>query len=868
MYWRTVFPLVVIMSAFRFRDERTTLPIIHIKWNPRMDLAALVHINDDICLHRLVGWQRVWSLSLGLKTSSSSQQSRVPTVSDIEWRPDGRVLAVAFKRNILQTLDIPDVDSIPKHSSIALIEIESSQVLHVLQLEGLTISCLNWVCKPKDMDGTGDDVGIYMQDLKSPEISLLLRPLKPLSKGISSSKTQSGPVPFRSLTEDSLKDLMLVAPHTSLHVLSVGTLEGKVVMYSLGLMKVCEFDSNTLPMGSPILSVALSNSLEKLTVIQRSEADSSLSLKTFSVPTLSSDWKQVLAVSLIYAQVVALSRYIEEAMSAIHEAWEDIVLEMETKLSMYFKPAKTSTDTEPTTPFAPTADEWMGLLAFGTTTPGLESFLKEMGEKGLKKLGNSIEITYTNVQKIVVLHLETVCYHLFVQLNHLKGMSLWEQEFSNMGLSSNHIMSSIKSLGAFIMKCTEFQQVIDSSVCSIKVFFKWLYSVMYKLYGSSSSSDTTTPLSTSELLKICQQDYQTVMQFIDENFDREECEESSKEDKKKTRIDMFTLDSVGQYLKDEPLKTIVPNHSPWTQWVKERFPNQEISLTEDVIALYPHDKEKSLQHQYTQLTSDIKNAFSPIVESMSQVKTAFEMPLQTFVRTSPEVSFSHTKNSLKIKRGPLLTSHVTNITTGTFYSAIATLPADSADAANTITLIKQPASMQSDSGPSTSSSIAAEVSVVKFSDSGLETMETSSIDLSHRAFDVTIYDLEFYDTENLFLLLKDSGHYFLAKVPIHILMENCTSVLAGTSWRHDPSSLSLITEEGTAMPGVELRKIAIPTQKWYRIAVSGARRVACIASGRKIRVFETDADEDDEMAVEEEVAEGDNRENGEASEDK
>lgn len=53
----------------------------------------------------------------------------------------------------------------------------------------------------------------------------------------------------------------------------------------------------------------------------------------------------------------------------------------------------------------------------GIASPGLDKFLQDLGEKGLKKLGHSVESTYSTVQKLVVLNLEvrilTLCHVVY-----------------------------------------------------------------------------------------------------------------------------------------------------------------------------------------------------------------------------------------------------------------------------------------------------------------------------------------------------------------------------------------------------------------------------------------------------------------------
>lgn len=48
---------------------------------------------------------------------------------------------------------------------------------------------------------------------------------------------------------------------------------------------------------------------------------------------------------------------------------------------------------------------------------------RTLTEKGLKKLGNSIELSYSTIQKLVVKHLHSAIIHVCYHLNIIKGMS-------------------------------------------------------------------------------------------------------------------------------------------------------------------------------------------------------------------------------------------------------------------------------------------------------------------------------------------------------------------------------------------------------------------------------------------------------------
>lgn len=84
--------------------------------------------------------------------------------------------------------------------------------------------------------------------------------------------------------------------------------------------------------------------------------------------------------------------YLDRTLMAISEAWETILLEMDEKLSRY---------AEANPPGAVAAD-FLELLMIGIPSVNLENFLlRDLTEKGLKKLGHSIEMCYSNIQVLI-----------------------------------------------------------------------------------------------------------------------------------------------------------------------------------------------------------------------------------------------------------------------------------------------------------------------------------------------------------------------------------------------------------------------------------------------------------------------------------
>ena len=94
-----------------------------------------------------------------------------------------------------------------------------------------------------------------------------------------------------------------------------------------------------------------------------------------------------------------LLQYSSQTLAQVREAWETILLELDTKLAHYAGSSPPGT----------VSADFLELLMFGVASPQLHQFLTvQMTEKGLKKLGTSLELSYSNTQRLVVKYLGAV----------------------------------------------------------------------------------------------------------------------------------------------------------------------------------------------------------------------------------------------------------------------------------------------------------------------------------------------------------------------------------------------------------------------------------------------------------------------------
>ena len=139
-----------------------------------------------------------------------------------------------------------------------------------------------------------------------------------------------------------------------------------------------------------------------------------------------------------------------DTLKQISEAWESILLEMDQKLNSYSQKMPDEHGM---------AADFMELLLLGTPSSDLEDFLlRELGEKGLKKLGHSVGSSYSNIQRLVLKYLHTVSqaltFHLSESVGQIKASDKYE---SVLKITVDSVSKALKDAAAFWAKGIELQ---------------------------------------------------------------------------------------------------------------------------------------------------------------------------------------------------------------------------------------------------------------------------------------------------------------------------------------------------------------------------------------------------------------------------
>ncbi|XP_052100926.1 anaphase-promoting complex subunit 4-like [Mytilus californianus] len=763
-------------TAFRQMDEKHVSVDVHLMlWSPKFDLVALSNVQGEVVLHRL-SWQKVWSVT---------PPGDDVKVTSLAWRPDGKVLAVSYSCG-----------------KINLYDIENTEVLHTIELQG-QITSLTWINQAIPEGNTWSPEP-YLED----DFSQFLPKLLPLSKSYSPLNTKG------TASEENVEDSKKLKDQKELNLLIASCGKQDIHTFAYGVypivvMAVDQINGVTI---DKIHTAAVSQDLRSLVIIaevsHESANNSMFKILTYNTSLVASRDKELRMLALKCGQVASLIAYLQLTVQQMSESWEDILMEMDSKLLKFAQEKKA-------TGSGTVSNDFLELLLFGIPSLELKSFLlHELTDKGLKKLGISIETSYTNIQKLVINHLQVVSQSLLYHLSELRGMSQWYDRFGVLGMSTKHIQEAVTAVGSFVLKTSELQQVIDDSIKNFKAFFCWLYVAILQL------SDEKVP---AELSKMTQHDINFVAQFLTDNFDHFSVDEEDSISELTEKRSGFKLEKVGQYLKKEDLH--YPPHisaNPWIQVMRSSLHIRDSDI------VYPVKSSSSLVQLQESVEEIIKSALTQpsivIGQSLSCISS-----IDLFTKDKSEENFrmkscQFTCNEKKV-----------------VYTVFTSSPAP----CDKFYILRQPtcskgASLQTQG---VSVRIGQLTHDTNHDDSSDQTLQPCS---NHK-----ILDLAYYDEKTLSLLLvEDTTDQLpvLVQLALSIITDDVYTVL-GTNG--DIQSQVNCIDVGSAIESNCFRKLE--NMKACSFAVSGTRKTATVlfSSRRRVRIFWMDAEEEEEDEDEE-----------------
>ncbi len=366
-----------------------------------------IYFNVGEVFLRRLSWNKVWKL---VKRGDGVK------VSVIAWRPDSVVLAVGYTSG-----------------HVVLVDVESGETIHTFNPTGAAITSLTWENSNSPLD---PETLNFMQSKLLPSPSKL--------DGTTTGKSDG------SLTgeEKTIKN------EEVLSLLWIGMDNGTLHAYAFGLFPCCTLNLSDVIEGDKAIGAIREicpnfNQSQVAVLAELRTSRSEMLLMNVETPLISSCLKELYVLGVIYRQINALTETLTGAQKALHEAWEDALVDLESKMARYDGEGKSL------------SVDLMELLMFGYASPKLEKFLiTELTDKGLKRIGQAVELSYTNMQKLLVKNITCANYQLSHLLTQLCGLAKQEDRFSFLGLQLDACLAAYRAAGSFTAKTAELQQVI------------------------------------------------------------------------------------------------------------------------------------------------------------------------------------------------------------------------------------------------------------------------------------------------------------------------------------------------------------------------------------------------------------------------
>ncbi|KAM6962764.1 anaphase-promoting complex subunit 4 [Aplochiton taeniatus] len=758
------------MPAFRqVGEKQLPNPVLCMAWSPKRDLIALANTTGELLLHRLANFQRVWSLPPNENTGKE--------ITALAWRPDGKVLAFGLGDT----------------KQVVLCDAEKAEILHLFSVEN-PVSCMHWM---EVVEESSVLTSFYNSEDES---KLFLPKLPALPKSYSTTS--------KIFSEEKSDEIMNLLGEVRLNILVLGGSSGFVELYAYGMYKIATLTE----VPGTCRSLSLSSDLKSLSVITEVRSvDHNPEICYIQLDTrlLSDCLPEVTRMARKFTHISTLLQYLRLSLTCMCEAWEDILMQMDLRLTKFVQEKNTSTQVQ---------DEFLELLLWGQSSPELQALLmNQLTVKGLKKLGQSIESSYSSIQKLVISHLQSGSEALLYHLSEVKGMSLWKQKFQPLGLDSAAIADAITAVGSFSLKANELLQVIDKSMKNFKAFFRWLYVAMLRM-----SEDHVPP----ELNKMTQKDIAFVADFLSEHF-------SENDELFDRKGKYFNVERVGQYLKDEDEDLVSPPNTKGNQWLQFL---QESSHLKESPLLFPSYPQKSLHFVKRMMEGVIELCLQKPAEVIGRsVKQAGCFPLYIV----PESS----ENTPRLFELPSLW----NDKKANMHYVLFCMPEISP---SKIYLLRK----ATDPYKPVPNALMA----INLSNVISHRIDNDDATQLHTDCRYSCMDARFYDDETLTVVLQASEEENRGRILAQLPFSSAPS----SEFNWDPSLR--LDQQSSAIPShkliLENQWRDLENMKAQYVAVNGIRKVACVLSAnlRHLRVYEMDVeDEEDEERPESQNASAD-----------
>ncbi|KAL4445375.1 hypothetical protein ABPG77_011200 [Micractinium sp. CCAP 211/92] len=443
-------------------------------WNPTMDLLALA-LEGQLAVHRL-NWQRLWWASPDAP------------VTALEWRPDGKQLAVGLQ-----------------DGSVLLLNTEDGEVQQRRQLLPGALAAIAWT----EAAGAGATAAAAagQQQRHGGGTASSVCGAGPAAVGAAAAAHLAGdrtrrmfappppPVPSAAaglaVGYDTCGKRVAGAQAWSaepprLAVLACASAAGDLVLCTSGLFTLATLRLPAL-LGCPavtVLRLATAPSLQQLTVCWRSGSggtDGPLHLSTLSMRHVGKHAAPLHRLALAAAQVEALLGGCLQTFSELCKEWGAGQKELEDsrgKLAALMRDYGSSGDP---------ASELRGLVVTGAVGGALQQYITStLGEQGLKKLARALDAAVCSCHNLLTDHLQPQLEQLAFRLGELRGLALCLPWRRTTGLQPEQVATAEQAALRLVLRAEAVRRQVVEAGAQYRTFFAWLLIVLRRMQDDAA----------------------------------------------------------------------------------------------------------------------------------------------------------------------------------------------------------------------------------------------------------------------------------------------------------------------------------------------------------------------------------------------
>ncbi|CCX08006.1 anaphase-promoting complex, cyclosome, subunit 4-domain-containing protein [Pyronema domesticum] len=420
-------------------------------WSPMLDLIVVATTHDNVHLYRING-QRVWAVSHRLGSDVQVQH--------FCWRPDGKMLAIAYS-----------------DGSTRIHDVNNGKPIHCIVSEtpGFgQVSCLGWFDNREGMAATrrlmppqGSSEECSMDSLFDLDIAAMLPRLSALGSSAGPESTFSSKATLDSLInnvskskEGNVLDILVIADENGNIIINI------FESFLIGTMSLSSLCHQLTP-GSKLIRQAATRDLTTQALLLSESGTGKLLFSTMDILFIQQFGRYLFQLASTSTRAQSLIKYMRETMASIETEFKTMNDLQQKYINIIAEDAEKAGSN--------VSLEFFEFLVTAGPSPYFKEWLMDtLGERGQKRWEKSSITGYETLRKLVHENLLPTCERLSLCFSRLRGLARWKESGSPLGLEADDFTRCLEVVSAITFFAHEFLMAINRELDHYKAFMNWL----------------------------------------------------------------------------------------------------------------------------------------------------------------------------------------------------------------------------------------------------------------------------------------------------------------------------------------------------------------------------------------------------------